>query len=203
MAHKNEGAGPLAGASAAKICSDTKVFVLRQNEDLPGVRFLQLAGKPTDDELRAYIAFERRRIQRTHLPSVIVLSITEVWSSRQRRMMRDFELESVALKRHAHLGMAIVIPNAAIRGAFTAYYWLAPPDYPMKMIASTSDAYPFVATLLRARGVAAPDEDDFCEVAGSRWDSCIVEPGKGLRPISPDVLGRRAIADKSGSTTDS
>jgi len=168
------------------------MLIVQANRDLPGISFLRLLGKPTDDELQVYMAaesarFERERDQRI----VIVFELREVWTSTQRKMMRDWELEHVGKATHNALGMAMVVPNSVIRGAFTAYFWIAPPSYPTKMVASSVDAYDWVSERLQEAGLLSPTRDAFVRVATGRWAATQAVPGQGMVPISEaDVAGK-------------
>ena len=168
------------------------MLILQENRELSGISFIRLLGKPTDDELRVYIAAETARFQRDrHLRMVIVFELKEVWSSTQRKMMRDWELEHVAKASHNALGMAMVVPNSVIRGAFTAYFWIAPPSYPTKMVATAIDGYDWVAERLQEAGLHAPSRDAYVRAATARWAATQAVPGKGMVPISEaDLAGK-------------
>lgn len=146
------------------------MFVVRENFKISGVRFLELAGKPTDGEIQRYLDDERKRVARPAPSSAVtVLQITEVWTSTQRKMMRDFEAEVSARTKDQQLGLAIVVPNAVIRGAFTAYFWLAAPTYPTKMVPSAEAAYSFVFERLQEAGLSAPSENEYRVAAQGEW----------------------------------
>src|SRR5690606_8759665 len=165
------------------------MLIAQENRELPGVRFLRLLGKPTDDELKLYIATETARMEREpHGPMVIVLELKDVWSSAQRKMMRDWELEQVAKARYDALGMAMVVPSSVIRGAFTAYFWIAPPSYPTKMVATAVDAYEWVCERLEEAGLPAPNRDAYVSAATAYWPATQSVPGTGMVPLSEGEL---------------
>ena len=157
------------------------MFILQESRDLPHVTFLRLLGKPTDDELETYIEEQRVQLAKGPLPKVaMVMELKEVWTSRQRRMMRDFELEMQQKAGGQNVGMALVVPNSLIRGAFTAYFWLAPPDYPTKMVPSAVEASDWIRERLEEAGLPASSDPEFRRVATSYWPARRAVPGRGL-----------------------
>lgn len=153
---------------------------------------MRLLGKPTDDELREYIAYEQAKVDREpNARMVLVLELKEVWSSTQRKMMRDFELENTSRAPGRALGMAMVVASSVIRGAFTAYFWIAPPSYPTKMVATGVDGYDWIVERLQESGMLTPTRDAFVRVATGRWPAMQAVPGRGMVPVSEaDVAGK-------------
>jgi|GEM_PF-3533685 len=171
------------------------MFIVQENRALPGVAFVRLLGQPTDDEVRVYIAAENARLERErNVRMVLVLELKEVWTSMQRRMMRDFELENIKKAAHPGLGMVMVVPNSLIRGAFTAYYWLAPPSYPTKMVAAAADAYDWITERLDSVDLPKPTREKFLEAAQSHWNAMQVVPGRGMIPLSAAELAGKLSA---------
>lgn len=168
------------------------MLIVQENRDLPGINFIRVLGKPTDEELKVYIASETARFERDrHQRMVIVFELKEVWTSTQRKMMRDWELEHVAKASHNALGMAMVVPNSVIRGAFTAYFWIAPPSYPTKMVATAHDAFDWVTERLQEAGMPTPSRDAYVRSATARWAATQAVPGKGMVSISEaDLAGK-------------
>jgi hypothetical protein len=160
------------------------MLVIRENHEVPGVRFVEFAGKPTDEELTVYIEDERARAQSPAQTSrVMVLRLTEMWTSTQRKRMSDFEREMTAGTKHKQLGLAMVATNSLIRGAFTAYFWLAAPAYPTKMVSSAEDAFDFVVERLQAEGLPIPTAEEFRRAATSEWKGRVARPGRGFVPL--------------------
>lgn len=171
------------------------MFIVQENRALPGIAFVRLLGQPTDDEVRVYIAAENARLERErHLRAVLVLELKEVWTSIQRRMMRDFELENTKKAPHAALGMVMVVSNSLIRGAFTAYYWLAPPSYPTKMVATALDAYDWIAERLDSVPLPKPTREKYVEAAQADWTATQAVPGRGMIPLSAAELAGKLSA---------
>ena len=161
------------------------MFIMRLNEEIERVRFLELSGKPTDEELEAYLAFEAGRVgSSASQDAVLILRLTDVWTATQRKRMRDFELEYAAKTTARQLGMAMVVPNALIRGAFTAYFWLAPAAYPTAAVPHAAAAYPFVTTCLQQAGLPVPAREEFELIANSEWRGQVVQPDGGLLPLA-------------------
>lgn len=161
------------------------MFIMRLNEDIEGVRFIELAGQPTDEELEAYLAFEAARIETSEAGGVVVvIQLEHVWTATQRKRMRSFELEYATKSRTKQLGLAMVVPNGLIRGAMTAYYWIAPPEYPTTTVPNAAAAYPFVLECLRDAQLPVPAEAEFERVATAQWPSCVVQPGAGMLPLT-------------------
>lgn len=156
---------------------------VKQNIEIPGVRFLELTGKPTDADIETYAEYELKRIDSDpHDERVLVLALTEVWSSTQRKRMKEIETEMMRRLKGRNLGMAMVVPNALIRGTFTAYFWISPPAYPTSAVPSPAAAYDFVAQRLRAVAMPIPRRDEFERIAQSDWKMVL---GPGVIPAFP------------------
>jgi len=152
------------------------MFVVRENLELEGVRFLELSGKPTDFELTRYMGEERQRLDNTKLtPTVTILHVTDMWTQAQRTRMRQFEQEVSDKTQVEQIGMALIVTNRVIRGVFIAYYWLAGPKYPIRMLAAPEDAFDFVAERLSSQGLPVPEREEFlrcaCDAWPARWNS--------------------------------
>jgi hypothetical protein len=159
-----------------------------------------MSGKPTDDELETYIADERTRVAgHRGTKTVIVMELEEVWSSKHRKRISDFEAE-MEQKRLTHsLGLAVVVPNSLIRGAFTAFFWISAPKYPTKMVPRAVDAYDWVSRLLQENGLPAPERTNFERVAQGHWSARRSVPGKGMLPVNPtDEAPPAQTAHESG-----
>jgi len=160
------------------------MFIIRTNSEIRGVRFVALEGKPTDEELEEYLQAEIQRVPReTQFDGVTVLALGHAWTSTQRKRMREFEQEVAAKTDLPQLGLAMVVPNSLIRGAFTAYFWIAPAAYPTTMVATPADAYTFICERLRAAALPVPDAQRFKAVALSQWSARVARPGEGLVPL--------------------
>ncbi len=161
------------------------MFIVRTNREIPGVNFLSFEGKPTDEELEAYLQSEATRLG-TERPSpvVTVLSLGSVWTSTQRKRMREFEAEVQDKTSGTQLGLAMVVPNSLVRGAFTAYLWLARPTYPTAMVATPAEAHSFVVERLRTVSLPIPDAAEFRRVAESVWSGRVARPGQGMVPLT-------------------
>ncbi len=143
--------------------------------------FLQLAGRPTDEELEAYLDYEQTRVSAPGVENcVTVLYLTASWTSTQRKRMKEFELGMLETYGSSPLALALVVPNTFVRGGLTAYFWLAPAAYPTKMVATSSDAHEFVTEQLRARDLPTPSQAEFLRVATSHWRTRQAQPGRGL-----------------------
>ena len=64
------------------------------------------------------------------------LSIT----SKQRKMMADYEQSYVDIDRRFNAGQAVIVSNPITRGFITAIYWMSPPIYPTRIVGSMSEA---------------------------------------------------------------
>lgn len=169
------------------------MLVLHENRELPSVAFMRMSGKPTDEEIEIYLIEERARARTVrNLRTVIVMELDEVWSSTQRKRVRDFEAEMEAQGMNQTLGLAVAVPNSLIRGAFTAFFWISAPQYPTKMVPRSVDAWPWVSERLRGAGLSAPSRADFERVATSVWTARQAIPGRGMVLLNPGA-GRRAI----------
>ncbi len=132
-------------------------------------------------EQDVYLDWERKRRQhQTSERTALVLELREVWTAKQRRRMKEFELESTLVTEAQLLGMAMVVPNAIVRGAITANLWLASPPHPTPTVASPSLAYDSVSKWLAVTGLPAPDTMTFAREASTRWPRRSAEPGQGM-----------------------
>jgi hypothetical protein len=161
------------------------MLVVEESRALPHVVFLRFVGKPSDDEVKVYLDNERDRYKRDRpMPSVAVLELLEVWTSSQRKMVKDFQDDTVDVRREMELGLAMVVPNAIIRGAFTAYHWLAPPSYPTAMVPRAVDAHDSISKWLKDAGRPVPDRASFVREALQTWPGKQAVPGRGMVPVS-------------------
>lgn len=92
-------------------------------------------GNRTDEEVRQGHLAIRRVYEKTAVPVAWVVDASAVRSApaTQRRIVAEHER---SVKRHAErwcAGLAVVIPNALVRGFFTAVTWLSPLSYPHRM----------------------------------------------------------------------
>lgn len=165
------------------------MLVLREHDRIAGLRFLELSGKPTDEELEVYFDYERTRIANGAQPGVTVLRLTDVWTATQRKSMKDLEDETLGKMKHVPLGVAMVLPNRLARGAITAYYWIMVPPYPVKTVAQATDAYDFAAERLREGGFDVPSQATFAEIAGAPWPARKARPGEGFVPLLEQATG--------------
>lgn len=165
------------------------MFLLRESEKVVGVRFVRFEGKPSDEELATYLDYERallsRRIGETR---ILVVGVGEAWTSEQRRKMRDFETEAIARTGRTPPGMVMVVKNSLIRGAITAYYWLAPATYPVKMVEKAEDACDWVLERLSQCRAPAPTREAFLREARMPWPARRAIPGVGLVGTSDESL---------------
>ena len=164
------------------------MFIVRKHVDLQGVVFVQFDGKPTDEELEVYLAAERQRLNSPEetQPAVTVLHLTDSWTAVQRKRMKDFEVEHATKTAVAQLALAMIVPNALVRGGLTAYFWLAPADYPTKMVAGLSEAYEFVASQLKEAGLPVPGHSEYLRHAKCEWEARVARPGVGLALYDPN-----------------
>lgn len=171
------------------------MLTVKNNTEIPGVRFLELSGKPTDEDIETYAEYELKRIDSDpHDERVLILVLKEVWSSTQRKRMKDVEKELMRRLKGRNLGMAMVVPNSLLRGTFTAYFWISPPAYPTSAVPTAAAAYDFVVECLRAVDMPIPKKGDFVRVASSEWRTM-------LGPRIIPALHR--IKAKGSSTKDS
>jgi hypothetical protein len=124
------------------------------------------------------------------LPTVVVMELEEVWSSTQRKRIRDFEAEMEEKRLTHSLGLAVVVPNSLIRGAFTAFFWISAPKYPTKMVPRAVDAWEWVSELLKAAGLRPPSRGEFERVAQGHWPARQAVPGRGM--VSLEASANRA-----------
>lgn len=158
------------------------MFMLRENAEIPGLRFLELSGRPTDEELETYFDTERERWAGKREPEVSILRLVDMWTATQRKSMKDFEDEMLGKMPFTPLGLVIVMPNRIARGAVTAYYWIATPAYPIKLVAHAKDAYDWAVERLQSAGRDVPTRDAFDAVANAEWPARVARPGVGFVP---------------------
>lgn len=169
------------------------MLTVKHNIEIPGVRFLELVGKPTDEDIEAYAEYELKRIDSDpHDERVLVLVLHEVWSSTQRKRMKDVEKEMMRRLKGRNLGMAMVVPNSLLRGTFTAYFWISPPAYPTRAVPTAAAAYDFVVERLRAETKPTPGKDNFVRVARSEWRTV-------LGPEKTPALSRKMVKGSSAN----
>jgi hypothetical protein len=157
------------------------MLVLHENRQIPGVLFMRMSGKPTDEEIDIYIADQRRNVATYRGQKVVVvMELKEVWSSKHRKQIRDFEAEMEIARKTKPLGLAVVVPNGLIRGAFTAFFWIAAPSYPTKMVPRSADAWEWVSQILVSADLHPPTRADFERVATGPWPARHAVPGRGM-----------------------
>jgi hypothetical protein len=75
-----------------------------------------------------------------HALLVDTTGIQEIPDATLRRRMKDFEDGRRAIIQQKNIGSAIVLPNALVRGAFTALRWISPQPAPNKAFGSVPEA---------------------------------------------------------------
>jgi hypothetical protein len=73
-----------------------------------------------------------------------------VVSAKQREMMAACEKAYAHVDRRYNGGQAVIVSNPLIRGVVTAIYWIAPPVYPVKTLASMAQAMSWLRPQLDA-----------------------------------------------------
>lgn len=71
----------------------------------------------------------------------------------QRRRMADFLRETDPLATQLCAGLAVVIPNAILRGGMTAIFWIFRPSYPIKAVASVAEGAAYLLEVAEASGL--------------------------------------------------
>ncbi|MCA9578276.1 MAG: hypothetical protein R3B40_19115 [Polyangiales bacterium] len=117
------------------------------------VYVMRFPAEPDDATLDAFCAARERWAQRARFSCAWVCDMSQLRtmpSAKQRRMFAEhlgrFEPHDVAWNH----GSAIVAPNAVIKGALTAVFWMAPPKFPNQAFGSFDDALAWAKAQLAA-----------------------------------------------------
>jgi hypothetical protein len=114
-----------------------------------GVQIVYMDGRVTDASFDAYVSVlgteidERRDPQRLgvvyYVPQPSALS-----SARRRKLGEALKARQDKLSRNT-LAYAMATPSAAVRAGLRMLFWLAPPPYPNAVVATTLEAFEFIA----------------------------------------------------------
>lgn len=131
-------------------------WVLRTHAPVYVMRF---PAEPDDATLAQLCEVRERWAQRARFPCAWVADMSPLRTmppAKQRRVFADhlkrFEPHDMAWNR----GSAIVVPNAVIKGALTAVFWMAPPKFPNQAFANFDDALAWARAQLAAPMVGRP-----------------------------------------------
>lgn len=96
----------------------------------------------TDEEVREGHLGIRRIYERTSVPVAWVVDASAVRSApaTQRRIVAEHERRVRPMALRWCAGLAVVIPNSLVRGFFTAVTWLAPLEYPHRIVETREEA---------------------------------------------------------------
>ncbi len=91
-----------------------------------------------------------------HALLVDTTTIVSVPDAHLRRRMKDFEDSKRTIIGHKNIGSAIVLPNALVRGAYTALRWISPQPAPNKAFSNVQDAARWCVEGIEDDGQAVP-----------------------------------------------
>lgn len=114
-----------------------------------GVQVVYMDGRVTDASFDAYVAAMRKEIDERpesaclgvvyHVPQPSALS-----SARRRKLGEALKAREAKLARTT-LAYAMATPSLTVRAGLRMLFWLAPPPYPNAVVASTLEAFEFLA----------------------------------------------------------
>ena len=91
-----------------------------------------------------------------HALIVDTTTIEKIPDATLRRRMKDFEDGRRPIIREKNIGSAIVLSNAAVRGAYTALRWISPQPAPNKAFSNVRDAACWCIQGIEADGQEVP-----------------------------------------------
>jgi hypothetical protein len=96
----------------------------------------------SDEDLTAFLAAAEKLILALQTPYAWVVDVGGLLrvTAKQRRMFAEFEDRTKEQDAKLCAGAAIYAPTAFTRGLVTAVFWLSPPAYPTKIVASFEEA---------------------------------------------------------------
>ncbi len=109
----------------------------------PGMVELDFPSETDDATLiAAFTALERWMFDEVTAPYAFVIRVDHVFalSSKQRRIIAEYEQRYAKVERAYNAGQAMVIQSAVQRGLFTAFTWIAPPVWPYRIFADADSA---------------------------------------------------------------
>jgi hypothetical protein len=124
-----------------------------------GVQVVYMDGRVTDASFDAYVAAMRMEIDNRpedaqrlgvvyHVPQPSALS-----SARRRKLGEALKVREEKLARTT-LAYAMATPSLTVRAGLRMLFWLAPPPYPNAVVATTLEAFEFIA---RHQSALEPD----------------------------------------------
>jgi len=124
-----------------------------------GVQVVYMDGRVTDASFDAYVAAMRTEIDNRpedaqrlgvvyHVPQPSALS-----SARRRKLGEALKVREEKLARTT-LAYAMATPSLTVRAGLRMLFWLAPPPYPNAVVATTLEAFEFIA---RHQSALEPD----------------------------------------------
>ncbi len=104
----------------------------------------------TNEEVTAYCQAVEAWWPRVTEPVAFIVDASRVSSAEatQRQLLADHEKRNRLYTARYHAGSALVVSSQLIRGLITAVYWVAPPNYPHKVVTSRADAEKWVSARL-------------------------------------------------------
>lgn len=95
--------------------------------------------------------------QRTQGPIAWIVDATSVTgaSAKERHVVAEYEKRIGGLAEARCVGVGLIIPNALVRGVYTAIRWMVPARYPFELVASYPQAEEWVRARLRAAATRA------------------------------------------------
>jgi hypothetical protein len=114
-----------------------------------GVQVVYMDGRVTDASFDAYLAALRKEIDERpdnqRLGIVYHVPQPSALSSARRRKLGEVLKDREAKLARTTLAYAMATPSVAVRAGLRMLFWLAPPPYPNAVVASTREAFEFIA----------------------------------------------------------
>jgi hypothetical protein len=97
------------------------------------------------------------RLGRPYVTITDTTACQELPNAVVRKALADWSKQFEPLMKRYTVGSAIVITSPLIRGGLTALFWLAPPPYPLQIVATLTAAVDAVSEHYAAAGHAVPE----------------------------------------------
>jgi hypothetical protein len=116
--------------------------------DFPVVR-VQVIGESTDADVEERLGFLDQQLARGGVIALIFdARRSRPLTAKHRRMWREWLEKNERTVKSCGAGAAILVSSAAVRGVFTALFWMWKPIIPCAFVATDEEAESFVETAL-------------------------------------------------------